>query len=498
MPSSTPAGAGPQLDAPAPVGTSLSWINRTLGLKCKLPEDVLMFLYVLLDHVNRNPRHPGYGYSWLKAKALSKEMRRTEVVVNQVVRSAEQLEVVTYQEIALEYGFVGAWKLNVGHAPPPDQLHLRHSLTSRVRNREGPFQGICDRHQLFLEAGLRVGYDWLTGEIVTTRAELAAELPEWSDRKLRCVSDELNEAGILRVTRQGRGAHPARRRLALVEDSAPPPLALVEDSAPPPLALAEDSAPPPLALATTRPYKNLTIRTSLSDPPAADPLPQTRGGGGDELTGKEEVQTPKNSPGRPPVSEPPDSKAAPAAVDPAAVRMWAEVLPTLKESAGIGGYVFDYSKVISFRDGSLVVEFRDSYHVYRAEDGDYPEDHLPDAVSHVQYTYPGADNYPVELLPPALERCVQVLRELSPDDPDTSRFEAVAAEYEAAGVQLDAEVVQALGSKADKSAIGFVLSAFRDALRAADGDHRRAWEALARRAGGRGRAGYHKEIGRYY
>ena len=103
-----------------------------------------------------------------------------------------------------------------------------------------------------------------------------------------------------------------------------------------------------------------------------------------------------------------------------------------------------------------------------------------------------------------LNEIVLVLRELSPEDPDTSRIEDVASTYLAAGVRLDPDTIRRLGEKKN-SPIGFVLTALRDEMDKAGGDQKRAWAAIEARTRGReqkatgGKAnGYHKEIGRYY
>ena len=88
------------------------------------------------------------------------------------------------------------------------------AVTSRVRQ----LQGISDRQQLLLEACLRIGYDWTTGEIVTTRRELARELPRWSPTTIKDVFKELTRAGIMETIQQGRrDGTPSRRRLILPE-----------------------------------------------------------------------------------------------------------------------------------------------------------------------------------------------------------------------------------------------------------------------------------------
>ena len=99
-----------------------------------------------------------------------------------------------------------------------------------------------------------------------------------------------------------------------------------------------------------------------------------------------------------------------------------------------------------------------------------------------------------------LAECSQALRDLQPEDSDTSRFDALASEYSAAGVSLDGHTIRRLG-ETKRSPIGFVLSALRDELDAAGGDHQRAWAAIEARtkpqSTGRFAGCYHKEIGRY-
>ena len=95
----------------------------------------------------------------------------TEVQTTYAMHGAEQLGLITQRSVTVN-GIV-EWEINIGVEPPMEQLHLRHSLTSQVRQ----LQGISDQQQLLLEACLRVGYDWITGEIVASQAVAAPRAP---------------------------------------------------------------------------------------------------------------------------------------------------------------------------------------------------------------------------------------------------------------------------------------------------------------------------------
>ena len=185
-------------------GDVFQWITRTLGGQCHLPQDILLAMFCLLHHRNDT------GLTRPSTTTIALETSMTETQVIHALRGAEQLKVITRHSLTVR-GVV-QWTLNVGHTPPPDQLHLRHAVTSRIRQ----LRGIEDRQQLLLEACLRIGYDWTTGEVVTTRRELTAELPRWSAYKVGVVFKELHRAGILTLISQGRrGGTGARHRLSL-------------------------------------------------------------------------------------------------------------------------------------------------------------------------------------------------------------------------------------------------------------------------------------------
>ena len=91
-----------------------------------------------------------------------------------------------------------------------------------------------------------------------------------------------------------------------------------------------------------------------------------------------------------------------------------------------------------------------------------------------------------------LSECVQTLRDLQPDDPDTSRFEELASRYSAVGVGLDASTIRRFAKQAKRSRIGWTVTGLRDELRAADGDYHKAWAAIEVRS----RGGEQVQVGR--
>ena len=181
------------------------WVNRTLSGQCRLPVDIILLMYCLADH-----RNVESGLSWPSQAKIAVETTMSEERVAVALRSAEQLQIITRRSVTV--AGVIKWGMNVGHTPPPSQLHLRHAITAQIRQ-----MGLTDRQQLCAEAAVRIGYDWATGEVVTTIPELAAELPHWSPMKLHEVLKELSAQGIMPVLKKGHGGRPARRSLVLDE-----------------------------------------------------------------------------------------------------------------------------------------------------------------------------------------------------------------------------------------------------------------------------------------
>ena len=186
-----------------PSREAFRWINRTLGGQCRLPVEILMVMYCLVDH-----RNVESGLSWPSRGKIAVETTLAEEQVAIAVRGAEQLQLITRRSLTLT-GVIH-WDINVGHTPPVEQMHLRHSVTSRIRQ-----MGLTDRQQLCAEAAVRIGYDWISGEVVTTTSELAVELPHWPSMKLYNTLKELSRLGIMPVIKKGHGKRPARRDLVL-------------------------------------------------------------------------------------------------------------------------------------------------------------------------------------------------------------------------------------------------------------------------------------------